>query len=39
MQPLIATSLAAFILGERVSASLVAGGAIIFSGVYLAERT
>ena len=39
MQPIIAITLAAILLGERVSASLVAGGVIIFSGVYLAERT
>jgi len=25
-------------LGERVTLPLVAGGAVIFSGVYLAER-
>jgi len=38
LQPLIATSLAVAALGERVTWPLVAGGAVIFSGVYLTER-
>src|SRR5439155_1966139 len=38
LQPLIATLLAVLFLDERVTAHLVAGGTVIFSGVYLAER-
>ena len=38
LQPVIATALAAITLGERVTLPLVAGGAVIFSGVYLTER-
>ena len=38
LQPVIATLLAALTLGERVTLPLVAGGAVIFSGVYLTER-
>jgi drug/metabolite transporter (DMT)-like permease len=38
LQPVIATLLAAVTLGERVTLPLVAGGAVIFSGVYLTER-
>jgi drug/metabolite transporter (DMT)-like permease len=38
LQPVVATLLAALTLGERVTLPLVAGGAVIFSGVYLTER-
>jgi drug/metabolite transporter (DMT)-like permease len=38
LQPVVATLLAALMLGERVTLPLVAGGAVIFSGVYLTER-
>lgn len=38
LQPVAATSLGVVLLGERVTAPLVIGGAIIFSGVYLTER-
>jgi drug/metabolite transporter (DMT)-like permease len=38
LQPLLATIMAAVALGERVTLPLVAGGAVIFSGVYLTER-
>jgi len=38
LQPVVATLLAALALGERVTLPLVAGGAVIFSGVYLTER-
>jgi drug/metabolite transporter (DMT)-like permease len=38
LQPVVATVLAALTLGERVTLPLVAGGAVIFSGVYLTER-
>ncbi len=38
LQPVVATFLAALTLGERVTLPLVAGGAVIFSGVYLTER-
>jgi drug/metabolite transporter (DMT)-like permease len=38
LQPVIATLLAALTLGERITLPLVAGGAVIFSGVYLTER-
>jgi drug/metabolite transporter (DMT)-like permease len=38
LQPVIATALATVTLGERVTLPLVAGGAVIFSGVYLTER-
>jgi drug/metabolite transporter (DMT)-like permease len=38
LQPLIATLLAVVFLDERVTAPLVAGGTVIFGGVYLAER-
>jgi drug/metabolite transporter (DMT)-like permease len=38
LQPVIATILAAIALRERVTLPMVAGGAVIFSGVYLTER-
>jgi drug/metabolite transporter (DMT)-like permease len=38
LQPLIATALSAILLGERIGAGVVAGGALIFVGVYLALR-
>jgi drug/metabolite transporter (DMT)-like permease len=38
LQPVVATALATVTLGERVTLPLVAGGAVIFSGVYLTER-
>ncbi|HYM13013.1 MAG TPA: DMT family transporter [Bryobacterales bacterium] len=38
LQPVAATALAAVFLGERISALLLAGGAVIFTGVYLTER-
>ncbi|MBI1791560.1 MAG: EamA family transporter [Acidobacteria bacterium] len=38
LQPALATLMAAVALGERVTLPVVAGGAVIFSGVYLAER-
>lgn len=38
LQPVLATAMAVATLGERVSLPLVAGGAVIFSGVYLTER-
>ena len=38
LQPIVATLLAAFALGERVTFPVMAGGAVIFSGVYLTER-
>ena len=38
LQPVIATIMAVIALGERVTLPLVAGGAVIFSGVYLTER-
>lgn len=38
LQPVVATLLAAATLGERVTFPVVAGGAVIFSGVYLTER-
>jgi drug/metabolite transporter (DMT)-like permease len=37
-QPLMATMLGVLMLGEHLSVPLVAGGTIIFCGVYLAER-
>jgi drug/metabolite transporter (DMT)-like permease len=39
LQPVIATVLAVFALGEHITPSLVAGGAVIFSGVFLTERS
>ena len=38
LQPLITTLLAVIALRERVTLPMIAGGAVIFSGVYLAER-
>ena len=38
LQPAIATLMAAAALGERITMPLVAGGAVIFAGVYLTER-
>jgi drug/metabolite transporter (DMT)-like permease len=38
LQPVLATALAVAVLGERITLPLVAGGAVIFSGVYLTER-
>jgi drug/metabolite transporter (DMT)-like permease len=38
LQPVVATLLAVITLGERVTLPVVAGGAVIFSGVYLTER-
>jgi len=38
LQPVLATLMAVVALGERVTWPLVAGGAVIFSGVYLTER-
>ena len=38
LQPVLATAMAALALGERITLPVVAGGAVIFSGVYLAER-
>jgi drug/metabolite transporter (DMT)-like permease len=38
VQPVLATLLAVLTVGERVTLPLVAGGAVIFSGVYLTER-
>lgn len=37
LQPLIATGLAILLLGEHVTLPLVAGGSVIFAGVYLTE--
>jgi drug/metabolite transporter (DMT)-like permease len=38
LQPALATTMAVLALGERVSPAMVAGGAVIFSGVYITER-
>jgi drug/metabolite transporter (DMT)-like permease len=38
LPPVAATGLAALFLGERISALLLMGGAVIFTGVYLTER-
>ena len=38
LQPVIATLLAVIAVRERVTLPMVAGGVVIFSGVYLAER-
>jgi drug/metabolite transporter (DMT)-like permease len=38
VQPVLATSLAIPVLGERLGVGLVAGGALVFTGVWLAER-
>jgi drug/metabolite transporter (DMT)-like permease len=37
-QPLLATLMAVSVLGERLTGSVVAGGAVILAGVWLAER-
>ncbi len=39
VQPVAATALGVLVLGERVTLPLVAGGAVIVAGVWLAERT
>jgi drug/metabolite transporter (DMT)-like permease len=38
LQPLIATVLAMIFLGERPTASLFSGGALVLAGVFVAER-
>jgi drug/metabolite transporter (DMT)-like permease len=38
IQPLLATLLAIPMLGEYPSTSLMAGGALVFAGVFVAER-
>ncbi|MCL4401394.1 MAG: DMT family transporter [Acidobacteria bacterium] len=38
LQPVLATMLAVVLLHERITVPLMAGGAVIFSGVYLTER-
>ncbi|MGH9658935.1 MAG: DMT family transporter [Bryobacteraceae bacterium] len=38
LQPALATGMAAALLGERITAPVIAGGMVIFTGVYLAER-
>jgi len=38
LQPVFATAMGVVILGEHLGASVIAGGCIILSGVYLAER-
>lgn len=38
LQPFIATMVAVPVLGEKVTASLVTGGALVLAGVYVAER-
>ena len=38
LEPVIATLMGAAFLGERITGSLVAGGTVIFTGVYLTER-
>ena len=39
LEPVIATLMAVAFLGERITAPLVAGGTVIFAGVYLTERS
>lgn len=39
LQPLLATSLAAFTLGEAITVPVVASGAVICSGVFIAEKS
>ncbi len=39
LEPLIATLMGVAFLGERITGSLVAGGTVIFTGVYLTERS
>lgn len=38
LQPVLAMAMGVMILGERVTGSLLLGGTVIFSGVYLTER-
>jgi drug/metabolite transporter (DMT)-like permease len=38
LQPVLATAMGVFLLGERLTGSLLVGGTVIFSGVYLTER-
>jgi len=38
LQPLIAISLGVWMLGEKVTSDLIAGGALILAGLYLTER-
>ena len=38
LQPVVAALLAAWLLGEKITPNVVAGGALILVGVYLAER-
>ena len=38
LEPLIATLMGVAFLGERITGSLVAGGTVIFTGVFLTER-
>lgn len=38
LQPLLATSAAALLLGEPITAGLVIGGALVLAGVFIAER-
>jgi drug/metabolite transporter (DMT)-like permease len=38
LQPVFATAMGVAILGEHLTASVIAGGLVIFSGVYLAEH-
>lgn len=38
LQPVFATAMGVAILGEHITASVIAGGAVIFCGVYLAEH-
>ena len=39
LQPLLATLMAAPFLGEQITVPLMAGGGVIFAGVYLTERS
>ncbi|MFB3826269.1 MAG: DMT family transporter [Bryobacteraceae bacterium] len=38
LQPLLATAMGVALLGEPLTTPVIAGGAVIFGGVYLAER-
>jgi drug/metabolite transporter (DMT)-like permease len=38
LQPVVAALLGTWLLGERITLRVVAGGALILLGVYLAER-
>jgi drug/metabolite transporter (DMT)-like permease len=38
LQPVLATAFAILLLGERMNAALIAGGALILAGVFIAER-